>query len=437
VIAPARRAAFDLLHEIATTDAHSDDLLRSRAIEALSPQDRNLVTNLVMGTLRWQLSLEEAIVPLLSRPNQRLSDPVQVALRLGAFQLLHLDRLPAHAVLHDSVELVKQSSERHAAGLVNAVLRKIAALPRSTGNPEHAHPEWMVERWRKQYGPQAAAAICRYDQEPGPTTLRVLDTEAIAELQHEGIEFEPGALLSRAVRVLRGDVTRTQAFRSGRCRIQEEGSQLVAEIAAAASPLGLDVLDACAAPGGKTAILAERLPNAKILALDVSPRRLEQMKRLLARWAPRINFAAADAVKIPDIPKYDLILCDAPCSGTGTMARNPEIRLRVQPEDLRRQQKRQLAILRAVAEALAPGGRLVYSTCSLEPEENEAVVERLLSDGAMRLVPMQQVLESMHGAGALTTGGMEMLRSSCRGQALRTIPGMQPCDGFYVAVLER
>lgn len=292
-IAPARRVANRILLQIETSEAHSDDLLRSPEVDALSAVDRNLATTLVLGTLRWQLALDARIRELLTRPDAKLSAEGATALRMGAYQLLYLDRVPAHAVLHDSVELVKQSSESSAAGMVNAVLRKIQA----TGNrspvaetgarvaeasPGHrkqdnkhrvaaelaaqwAHPEWMVERWVRCHGTAAAEAICRWDQEPAGTAVRAEPDAGLDDLV-----TEPGFFLRCAQRVVQGNVSRTEAFRTGRVRIQDEASQLVAEIAAAAAMAARKVLDTCAAPGGKTAILAERIPEAQITAVDVS-----------------------------------------------------------------------------------------------------------------------------------------------------------------------
>ena len=445
MIAPARRAAFRILSQIAATDAHSDDLLRTPEVDALSAQDRNLTTNLVLGTLRWQMGIDEQIRSLLARPDAKLSAEAATALRMGAYQLLYLDRVPAHAVIHDSVELVKQSRERSAAGMVNAVLRKISTQgrPPATGklrSPREiaaafAHPGWMVVRWAKRYGIEAAAAICRWNQEPAGATLRLdpLDTTLA------GLDLEPGAFLNCARRVVRGDGTAGEAFLSGRFRMQDEASQLVAEIAAAASPDAKRVLDTCAAPGGKTAILAERLPDAEIRAVDVSRKRLDAMKRLFAeRSRERLHFEVEDAAKLQLKPVYDLVLCDVPCSGTGTIQRNPEIRLRVSEEDLARQAERQRAILRAALAGLAPGGRLVYSTCSLEPEENEKVVEAALraTPGA-RAVAVHGLLDRLGVCGVVTPGGRELLRGATDGPSLRTIPGLHACDGFFAAVLER
>jgi len=442
-IAPARQVAFELLKKIAASEAHSDELLRSRQVNALSAQDRNLTTTLVMGTLRWQMALDAVVRPLLARPDQKLAEPVLTALRLGAFQLLHLDRVPAHAVLNDSVELVKQTEEFGAAGMVNAVLRKITAMPKGTGQEATrrdavaAHPAWMVERWRRFYGDAAAQAICNYDQHASPIALRVEDPFATQEMEIEGVECAAGELLAGTVRVVKGDVTRTVPFGQGRARMQDEGSQLVAEIAAAAIPEAVRVLDACAAPGGKTAILAERLEKAKITAMDVRPRRLEALRRNLKAYAKQVECVEGDATALDEGAGYDLILCDAPCTGTGTMARNPEIRWRVDEAELMRQQARQKAILKAAAGAVRPGGSVVYSTCSLEPEENEDVVRAVVTETGLRVVPVGEVLDRLSAEGLFAEGGEDIVRSAVTDGFLRTLPGVHPCDGFFVAVLER
>jgi 16S rRNA (cytosine967-C5)-methyltransferase len=436
MIAPARQAAYRILLQIATTDAHSDELLRERDVNVLSAQDRNLVTTLVLGTLRWQLALDAAIRNLLARPNARLSPEAATALRMGAYQLLHLDRVPAHAVIHDSVELVKCSREPGTAGLVNAVLRKLVQSaehrpPSSTS--AQAHPAWMVERWARHYGNAVAERICWWDQEPAGTTLRV---QPGAELP--GLETEPGAFLACARRVLHGDAG--PALRSGQARIQDEASQLVAEIAAAGTGANqaAKVLDTCAAPGGKAAILLERLPHAQVTAVDVSRKRLESVQTLLRSAGARLTFEVADAARLRLQPLWDRILCDVPCSGTGTMARNPEIRLRATEADLQRQQARQIAILQAALAGLAPGGRLVYSTCSLEPEENEDVIAAAVRQAPeINIVPIEKILNELAATGVLTADGRDRLRSATAGDCLRTIPGVHPCDGFFAAVLER
>ncbi|HXE06241.1 MAG TPA: transcription antitermination factor NusB, partial [Acidobacteriaceae bacterium] len=255
---------------VAESDAHSDDLLHSSHIAKLSPEDRNLTTALVMGVLRWQIALDAQIAKLLARPGQQLAEAVAIALRLGVFQLQYLDRIPAHAAINESVELCRSAGQAHAAGMANAILRKLANGPRtaagSSGEAKRrtpifespaafaerlGHPAWLVERWSFNFGRDAALAICEYDQrEPFAGSL-------FADTAQE--QLEPDAS---------PPATPIQI---------DDGSRLVAELAAAALPDRSDrplrLWDCCAAPGGKTLVMADRLPNAQILATDASSKR--------------------------------------------------------------------------------------------------------------------------------------------------------------------
>jgi 16S rRNA (cytosine967-C5)-methyltransferase len=409
-ITPARLAAFEILKLVGEGKGHSDELLHSSRVDALSPEDRNLTTALVMGVLRWQIALDARVRGLLQRPEQRLAEPVAIALRMGAFQLLHLERIPAHAALSESVELCRAAGEPHATGMVNAVLRKLAAAQRpgvrvfeSTAAfaERLGHPLWMVERWVGEYGREVALKICEADQQ---------------EPAQGGMFSENGGGLPH----------------------MDDGSRLVAEIAAAAMPGARRVWDCCAAPGGKTLILARRLGTAEIVASDVSAKRLAQTEARLQRYsyAERVRFAMADATDAKAVEgSFDLILCDAPCSGTGTLAGNPEIRHRLKVEELARQSERQTAILKGALKRLAPGGRLVYSTCSLEPEECERVVEAVVGAGGVRMVPVEGLMAELGEQGILLSG--VELGSAVREGALRTLPGVHGCDGFYAVVMER
>jgi 16S rRNA (cytosine967-C5)-methyltransferase len=429
-ISPARKAAFELLLELRRKpESHSDVLLRSK--RALSAIDNNLMTTLVMGVLRWQLVLQQRIRELLTKSKGHLADPVQVALELGALQLLLLDRIPAHAAIFESVELARQSGSSYAVGLVNAVLRKLAHAPKLDASAASAaHPLWMVERWVEAYGPEAAATICRYDQLPPPTTIRLTSPEAEAALQEQGLQLEPSAFVAGARRVVVGELARS--LDQGLMRIQDEGSQLVAELAGRGSA----ILDCCAAPGGKTAILAERNPTALITACDISPRRLKAMQTILD---PRIRFRVLDATELPWDRQFDLVLCDAPCSGTGTMARNPEIRYRITAADLARQHDRQVRLLSSAMRSLREDGRLIYSTCSLEAEENETVVaEALGRQEGFRLLPWRPQVRALELEGTLHAGTTDRLfPDTSTDEFLRTLPGSYPGDGFFAACLAR
>jgi 16S rRNA (cytosine967-C5)-methyltransferase len=444
-IAPARLAAFRVLSALDRDPRqHSDDLLRAPDIDRLPAVDRRLATALTLGVLRWQLLLDRRLAPLLTR-QAKLDRAVSIALRLGAFQLLFLERIPARAAIHDSVELTKQAGHHFASRMVNAVLRRLAPEP---SHPEPSHPEpppdpaeaqppWLLARWQAAFGPDAAAAISRFNQQIPPLTLRLPDPRTELELAAAGLTLAPGAILTHARTLLTGDGA---LLPPNLVRIQDEGSQLIAELAGE----GKRILDCCAAPGGKTAILAERNPAAEILACDISPPRLRAMQQFLAARpaTARVRTALADATRLEDAPEaaglFDLVLCDAPCSGTGTLARNPEIKLHLEPQDLARQQSRQLAILHSALGKLAPGGRLLYSTCSLEPEENEAVVRRSLEQHpGTRLLPIEKKIDTLSAQGALAENGAPLRNTALHGDFLRTLPGLLPCDGFFAALITR
>ncbi len=427
-IAPARMAASHVLLAVERGTAHADDQLRSPRVEALSRQDRDLTTELVLGTLRWQSVLDRELTERLKHPGSDMHLGVIVALRLGAYQLLFLDRIPPHAAINESVELAKQADGPAMAGLSNALLRRLlrerGTLQTLRNDAAAAYPRWMVDRWRARFGEEAAHGICAFGQQPPPTTVRLAGSEA------PGSDLAPGSFLASARRVLKGDP------RVPENRIQDEASQLVGELAALDA--GPAIWDSCAAPGGKTAILAERNPDAAITAADVSAARLRIMQRRLP-WSERVHFVPADATLHAPGPVYSTVLCDMPCSGTGTLGRNPEVRHRLEPSDLPRQAERQRAILSSALKTLRSGGRLVYSTCSLEPEENEQVVEAVLAAASeVVLQPVAPALEALRERGVLTPEGHERLRETAiAGPYLRTVPGAHSCDGFFAALLTR
>jgi 16S rRNA (cytosine967-C5)-methyltransferase len=247
-------------------------------------------------------------------------------------------------------------------------------------------------------------------------------------------------VLTSARTVVSGDVTATAAFREGRIRIQDEGSQLVAELAGQGSGIAVNsILDACAAPGGKTLIFAERNPQARIVACEASKQRLAQLRERVAHYGDRIECRQADATALAEEGAFDLVLADVPCSGTGTLGRNPEIRHRLRIEDLARQAERQRAILGGVLRAVRTGGLVVYSTCSLEPEENEQVVEAVLAAGAKaRPVSLAGRIEALGESGVLHSGGAERLRACLTPcGALHLLPEALNTDGFVIALMER
>jgi 16S rRNA (cytosine967-C5)-methyltransferase len=481
-LSPARAAAFEILMRIETTDAYASELLHSSRFERLSPADHGLVTELVMGVLRWRSVLEAQITSHLAQPLAKFDAEVITALRMGAYQLAYLDRIPGHAAINESVELVKRARKRSAAGLVNAVLRKIsqpssparavvhtgtvtappsaglsgsvpapdrspatdhaefragAAQPTARqesaqdraflGQAVQAHPAWLVKRWEQTYGADVAKKICSYDQQVRRAVIRA--DQALAEkLEQEGIRLEPGKLLSMAHVVAGGEMARLSAFRERRLVIQDEASQLVALLVGT----GKQILDCCAAPGGKTRMLAQQNPEARVVAMELHAHRAKLLQQMLQLG--NVHVVAADARAMPFTRNFDRVLVDVPCTGTGTLARNPEIKWRLKPEDIARLRAYQLEILLAAMKQVSPGGRLLYSTCSLEPEENESVVEQALrQNAAFRRLDIRPELAGL-GPRELLWRDLDSLLS---GPYLRTIPGVHPCDGFFAGLLAR
>ncbi len=396
-----------------------------------------------MGVLRWRSLLDRRVAAASSLKIERMDGEVLAALRLGAYQLLFLSRVPARAAIFESVELVKAARKRSAAPLVNAVLRKVggagtadffAAIERAADAEQlalaAAHPLWLVERWVARYGLERARGICAYNQKVPETAIYIDDD--LCEQDLASVELVPGRLLTSARRVIVGDVTATPAYREGRLAIQDEGSQLVALLAGRGvdSSSDLTILDCCAAPGSKTSLMARRNPAARVVATELHPHRARLLRGLCR--APNVFVVAADARALPFESRFDRVLADVPCSGTGTLGRNPEIKWRLREEDLRDLQGRQIGILKSALGQLATGGRLVYSTCSLEREENEAVVEAAVG-GEFAVVDCCGELELLRAAGEIA-GGVE---SMVEGGYLRTIPGVAGCDGFFAAVIGR
>jgi 16S rRNA (cytosine967-C5)-methyltransferase len=448
-ISPARVAAYEILLRIEREASYCSELLHAQKYAQLSSVDHGLATELVMGVLRWRSLLDARIAAHSSQKLSRLDLEVLTALRLASYQIMFLDRVPQHAAVNESAELVKRARKRSAVPFVNAVLRKLAR--EKAERPEiraasgaaalaaaSAHPLWLVDRWVQAFGLEQARKICEYNQQPPETSLRISDAAVEEELQREGIMLGPGRLLASARRVVSGDITQTKAFRSGRVAnqgfaIQDEASQLVALLVGR----GVRILDCCAAPGGKTRVLAQQNSGATIVAAELHPQRARLMRRLVPE--SNVYIIAADACALPLDSQFDRVLADVPCSGTGTLARNPEIKWRLQPpeengNDLADLQRKQVAILESATQRVAPGGRLVYSTCSLEPEEDEQVIEKAMAaNNAFRLVNCRDELERLRSEKELIWPNPD---SFVNGPYLRTIPGVHPCDGFFAAILE-
>jgi 16S rRNA (cytosine967-C5)-methyltransferase len=338
--------------------------------------------------------------------------------------------------------LVKLARKRSAAPFVNAVLRKLASVSdgitddlTAAGSDAarlaagYAHPAWLVERWIRNFGLKTTERICRFDQERPVTAIRISSSSAEDQLRAEGVTLEPGAIVARACRVRSGEITQTTPWREHKIFIQDEASQLVALLVGE----GNRILDCCAAPGGKASAIAARNPAALIAACELHTHRARKMRELIGD--EKIHIIAADAQHLPFRMHFDRVLVDLPCSGTGTLARNPEIKWKLQPDDIFDLQSRQKRILEGALLQLETGGRLLYSTCSLEPEEGEAVVEAALGEHPrLRIVPMRKELTKLKESGDLAWPELDSLIAD---DYLRTVPGIHPCDGFFAALIER
>lgn len=401
MIAPARRAAFAALVAIARGRTDLDSAL-DRARDAVDDaRDIALVREIVTGTLRWQARLDWELAPLSRIPWQKLDLEVQVALRMAAHQLT-LDRLPASAVVHDAVALVRQARKSSASGLVNAVLRRVAAgerrPPPETGAEaplaaraaalavRESHPAWLVERWLRRERQADVDVWLAFDNAAAPVTLRanplrgVTRDEVAIALADDGVHTAPCRFAPLGLVVTDGAALHAAAVLDGRCHVQDEGSQLAALVAPVRP--GHRVLDLCAAPGGKTLAYAAAVgAGGGVVACDVRLRRVAMLRETLDRGgAARTPVVTVDPdAPLPFAPAFDLVAVDAPCSGLGTLRRDPDIKWRRTPDDLAWFRDRQIDLLTRAADAVGPGGTLVYTTCSTEPEENAEVIAGLLA----------------------------------------------------------
>ncbi|HTW22814.1 MAG TPA: 16S rRNA (cytosine(967)-C(5))-methyltransferase RsmB [Candidatus Baltobacteraceae bacterium] len=452
-ISPARKIAYDVLRRVESEDAYASDLLHAELGASVKPADAGLATELTLGVLRQRTLLDFLLERQLKKPVARLDLPVAIALRLGAYQLRFLERVPARAAVNESVELVKKARKSSASSLVNAVLRRIAEqakspaesfLPREMAQAErlailYSHPGWMVERWLARMGEERTSALLRANNAAPRLSCALSDPserpQTFAALEQAGLRLEPGVLLREAFAVSGGSVSRAPEFVAGKISIQDEASQAI--------PLLLGVrpgdraLDLCAAPGGKTMPLARAAGSAGIVvACDLHAHRLRAMEaQFLRRGLANIRVVQTDAsVPLPFAARFDRVLLDAPCSGTGTLARHPEIRWRLRLEQLAEFHALQARMLRNALAQLAPGGTLVYSTCSIEPEENEEVIAEVSRDAAASVarVSPDEMREAI--APHLAPGIDANTLIDGEGQ-FHTLPGQQQTDGFFAAAL--
>ncbi len=432
MISAARRVAFDLLCKVENEGLFSDDAVNSAAVARLEDRDRRLATELIMGTLRWQGLLDFVLARSSSRPWPEVDAPVRVLLRMSLHQLWQMDRIPDHAVVNDGVDLAKRVAGIGAGGFVNAILRKLAKeqcwrqdgfLALCPSWDRISLPRWLWIRWARRFGEAPAHEYAMSLLEAPRMTLRVPGERAVSTGDEIPAGLEPSDLVPGAFFPKQDRKDAPGAPFPG--RIQDEASQLVAHLPGSVE--GLRVWDACAAPGGKSAIFLEDAGHAGfVLSSDVSPARARLLARNLSR-APggRSAVVILDAREAPPFRgSFDAAVADVPCSGLGTLRRNPEIKWRLRPEQLAPFRETQKAILDSVSRAVRPGGLLLYSTCSTEPEENEEVVQGFLSRN-----PEFTVTRPAYPP------GVEALLDDTG--FLRTFPGTRLWDGFFAALMRR
>jgi 16S rRNA (cytosine967-C5)-methyltransferase len=427
VATPARRLAWLLLRLDRRGGPTLAERLARPEVEALDPRERAFLHELVLGTLRHRGAIDHALRAISDRPLDRVDPEVLEALRLGAHQILHL-RVPARAAVSESVELARRSAPR-AAGYVNALLRRLAGegpppVPDPDADPlgwlatAGSLPPWIAERWLVRLGAAAAVARARAFLETPPVVFRLNPRVSDAWHQVEAAGLAPRPLVVPGAFEATAGRAHELAER-GVVYLQEEGSQLVAHVAARPGT----VLDVCAAPGGKSTLLADLGGGAaRVVAAEAAPRRLKTLATLVRRWgATGVRVVGADGRRPPFRAGFDAVLLDAPCSGLGTLGRHPDIRWRALPDDLARHGDIQRALLESSSELVAPGGRLVYATCSAEPEENDDVVRPFL-DRHPEFRPGR------------TPSWAERF---VEGDRLRTRPERDRADAFFAAVVER
>jgi 16S rRNA (cytosine967-C5)-methyltransferase len=456
-ISQARTIAFDVLRRVETQNAYADEVLRVELGSRVRSEDAGLATELTLGVLRWRRLLDFLIDRNLSKATKTLDVEVRIALRLGMYQLWFLERVPAHAAVHESVELVKRARKRSAAPLVNAVLRKAAKeaaksatsrnaltsfLPTNLPLAEqmgilHSHPTWLVERWLRIYGEERTPALLEANNRVPPVSCYVLDMQrrddVATSLKRAGCVIEPGLLLRDAWTLRGGNPAASEAMQRGWAAIQEEASQAVAHLLAVEE--GNSVLDLCAAPGGKTILLARAAGSrGHVIAADLHAHRVRAMaERFETAGIRNVELVTLDGAQpLPFEQRFDRILVDAPCSGTGTLARHPEIRWQLHGEDLTDLHARQVRLLKNALASLAPQGKLIYSTCSLEPEENEHVVNDALggAHGEFRVVTPRSALQQV------LRDGMTVESLVDADGFFRTCSSAHGTDGFFAAAIE-
>lgn len=391
-----REVALDVLLQIEKNQAYSN-LLLNQTIKKSSLQDRDvaLLTEMIYGTIQRRDTLDFYLNPFTKKA-KKIKDWVQILLRLSVYQIVYLDKIPERAVVHEAVNIAKKRGHQGISGMVNGVLRNFLRQelrsfseikdPVERLAVETSHPLWLVKRWVKQYGIEDTEKMCANNLKAPHVSVRVNRTKGTVEeakqrLEEEGIAVRLGLLLEDSIIIEKGNVVHTNSFKEGYITIQDESSMLVAR--ALAPQTGSKVLDSCAAPGGKTTHIAEQMNNeGEVIACDLHEHKIKLIKEISSRLdLSIIKPKVMDARKAQDHfekESFDYILVDAPCSGLGVIRRKPDLKWSKTEKDILAITKIQQDILNSVAPLLKKGGFLVYSTCTVDKDENESTVRTFL-----------------------------------------------------------
>ncbi|MDP9674717.1 16S rRNA (cytosine967-C5)-methyltransferase [Paenibacillus jamilae] len=443
----AREVALDVLTGVEQEGAYSNLELNRRLQQAgLSASDVGLTTELVYGTVARRNTLDYFLNKFVQKGTAKLQPWVRSLLRMSVYQLVYLDRVPDHAVVSEAVTIAKRRGHQGISGMVNGVLRSMLRESDKLHIPdglsaeerislEHSHPQWLVKRWIKQYGTDTAEAICKANNEPPAVSVRVNTTmtsrdQLLDEMIAKGIDAVPSAVSPYGIVVRSGgNMALTSWYTDGLLSVQDESSMLVAE--AVAPEPGMAVLDCCAAPGGKTAHMAELMKDrGRIVANDLHAHKhqliREQANRLGLDAVETVTGDALDLKERYAPASFDRILLDAPCSGFGVIRRKPDLRWSKTAQDVRDITQLQHELLDSVAGLLKPGGILVYSTCTIEPDENEGQLARFLSEHPEYELAKDHSFPAVsHEMDGIQKGSVQLL------------PQHFHSDGFYIARLRR
>ena len=428
----ARQTAFEILNKIQRDNSYSN-LALDHALDKADTdnKEKKFVSALVYGVTERRITLDYNLSLYLSQPIKKLKPEVLTALRLGAYQILFMDKIPVSAAVNESVKLSKKNGAAFASGLVNAVLRKIISNGLKTDGSmsvNYSAPEWLCDMWCKSYGRENAEKLLEASFGAVDTVLRVntekIDADNLINLlAKEGFDCETGGNVENSAVVKSGGaVHKTEAYKNGLFHVQDAASQLCCKA------LGVQenetVIDICAAPGGKSFTLAENMKNTgRIISCDIYEHRL----KLISEGAERLGLTNIETVRNdgnvfnPDFPLADKILCDVPCSGLGVIRKKPEIRFK-KCEEVDKLQDLQYSIMCISSRYLKIGGVMVYSTCSLNPNENEKIVEKFLTEH-----------DNFEGVRVLS----DISRYGVDTDYLTLMPHIHGCDGFFISAVRR